>query len=224
MRAVIFANGEFHQPENLRQILQPADIIIAVDGGAQHCAHIGLLPHYAIGDFDSLTQAELEDLIAKGVQLVRFPTRKDFTDLELALHHALSLHCSQILIFGALGARWDQTLANLLLLTSPDFANLAVHLMDDNQEITLLRPGRTQRLSGNPGDTLSLIPLTGDANGISTQGLEYPLSNETLFLGSTRGVSNVFTRPEATITFERGLLLCIIIHHQIALEQNETNA
>jgi thiamine pyrophosphokinase len=212
MRAIIFANGEFHPTQNGLDALQPFDVIIAVDGGARHCAQIGLHPHIAIGDFDSLTQAELNDLSARGVQLVRFPARKDFTDLELALHHALSLGCSQILIFGALGARWDQTLANLLLLSSPDLLHVSVKLVDGEQEITLLRPQRIERLAGKLGDTLSLIPLAGDAQGIVTQGLEYPLHHETLHLGSTRGVSNVFTESEATITFQQGLLLCALIH------------
>ena len=212
MRAIIFANGEFHPPQNGFGALQPSDVIIAVDGGARHCAQFGLLPHIVIGDFDSLTQAELHDLVTRGVQVVRFPVRKDFTDLELAVHHALGLGCRKIQIFGALGARWDQTLANLLLLSSPALENVAVSLVDDNQEITLLRPERTERLSGKPGETLSLIPLAGDAKGIVTRGLEYPLHHETLQLGSTRGVSNVFTEPEATIIFEQGLLLCTVIH------------
>ena len=213
MRAVIFANGDLNKPEKVASALQPGDVLIAVDGGARHCARLSLLPHYAIGDFDSLSQAELDQLSAQGVTLVRFPARKDFTDLELALRHAQALGCDQLLVVGALGARWDQTLANVLLLASPDLANVSIRLVDGEQEITLLRPGRSTPLAGKPGDTLSLIPLAGDAQGITTQGLEYPLHRETLHFGATRGVSNVLTRTEASITFEQGLLLCTLIRH-----------
>lgn len=213
MRAVIFANGDLRQPEQVPGSLLPGDLLIAADGGARHCAELGLLPHYAIGDFDSLTQAEVDNLSAQGVNIIRFPERKDFTDLELALHHAQELGCNPLLVYGALGQRWDQTLANLLLLASPRLKSTTIRLIDGNQEITLLQPGQPTTLAGQPGDTLSLIPLAGDAHGITTQGLEYPLHQETLHFGATRGVSNVLTGPEACIRFEQGLLLCTLIHH-----------
>ena len=55
-----------------------------------------------------------------------------------------------------------------------------------------------------PGDLLSLLPLGGDAIGVTTEGLQYPLHDETLFLGQARGVSNVFTGSRAAITLRRG--------------------
>ncbi len=86
MRAVIFANGSL----NLPVALSPGDFIIAADGGAQHCLALGLIPAVVIGDLDSLTPADLEALEAQGAEIVQFPARKDFTDLELALKHARS--------------------------------------------------------------------------------------------------------------------------------------
>ena len=59
------------------------------------------------------------------------------------------------------------------------------------------------------GLRLSLIPLAGDAVGITTHGLEYPLIDETLYFGSPRGVSNVFKQDSAHIQIREGLLLCI---------------
>lgn len=212
MRAVIFANGDLYQPEQVLDTLESEDLLIAVDGGARHCTSLGLLPHYAIGDFDSLTQAEQDNLRTQGVKLVPFPARKDFTDLELALRHAHKLGCDPLLVYGALGSRWDQSLANVLLLASPDLEGITIRLIEGNQEIRLLRPGHQTNLAGQAGDTLSLIPLAGDAGGITTQGLEYPLHQETLLFGATRGVSNVLTGIEASIRFEQGLLLCTLIH------------
>jgi thiamine pyrophosphokinase len=211
-RAVIFANGLLGSPEAARRALHPGDILIAADGGARHCEALGLIPHHLVGDFDSLAPHELEDLVNKGVSIYQHPARKDFTDLELALRHARHLGADEILVLGGLGARWDQTLANLLLPAAEAFASVRIRLLDGPQEVFLLRRGETAEVTGSPGDTVSLIPLGGDAQGVMTIGLEYPLSGETLAFGATRGVSNVLLGESATIHLQGGLLLCVIIH------------
>jgi thiamine pyrophosphokinase len=212
MRAVIFANGDLSQHWSFESLLKPDDILIAADGGAAHLQAHHLLPESAIGDFDSLSMEQLKALEVAGVQIFRYPARKDLTDLELALQYAQSLGAEDILLLGALGKRWDQTLANLLLPAAAAYSQLNIQLIDGNQEMTLIRADQTLELTGRPGDTLSLIPLSGDAKGITTQGLEYSLSGETLPFGSTRGVSNVFLSEYASITLDTGMLLCVLIH------------
>jgi thiamine pyrophosphokinase len=206
LRTVIFANGSLNPPVKL----SPGDFIIAADGGGRHCLALGLVPAVVIGDLDSLTQADLAALKAQGAKIVQFPVRKDFTDLELALSHARSLGADEILILGALGARWDQTLANVLLPAA--FPDLNIRLVDGNQEFFYIRAGETLTVSGRLGDTLSLLPLGGDAQGITTEKLEYPLHSERLQLGSTRGISNVLLEEEAQISLRTGFLLCVVIH------------
>jgi thiamine pyrophosphokinase len=206
LRAVIFANGNLNPP--LR--LSPGDLIIAADGGARHCQALGLVPAVVIGDLDSLTPADLEGLKAQGAKIVQFPVRKDFTDLELAIKHARSSGADEILILGALGARWDQTLANVSLPAA--FPELNIRLADGNQEFFYLRAGETITITGQPGDILSLVPLGSEAQGITTEKLEYPLKGENLPLGSTRGVSNVMLAEEAGISLRAGVLLCIVSH------------
>lgn len=208
MRAVIFANGRLTRPI----ILQPDDLIIAADGGSHHCLGLGIRPQVVIGDLDSVRDDELEALSALGTEIITYPARKDFTDLELALQHARDHGAEEVIVLGALGGRWDQTLANVLLPVSQEFKSLPIRLMDGAQEILLIHPGRKTILHGRPGDTLSLIPLMGDTQHITTEGLEYPLSNEKLLFGSTRGVSNRLLGEKATISFESGMLLCVVIH------------
>jgi len=206
LRAVIFANGSLNPPV----ALLPGDFIIAADGGARHCLALGLQPAVVIGDLDSLTQADMQALKFQGAEIIQFPVRKDVTDLELALSHAQSLKLDEILVLGALGARWDQTLANVVLPAA--FPELNIRLVDGNQEFFYLRAGETLTVSGCPGDTLSLIPLGADAQGITTDKLEYPLTGEKLPLGSTRGISNVLLEDEAQISLCAGFLLCVVIH------------
>jgi thiamine pyrophosphokinase len=208
LRAVIFANGGLTHPYPLL----PDDLIIAADGGARYCLELGLTPHLVVGDFDSLDPVSLQLLAQAGVELVRYPERKDFTDLELALQHARQRGADEILVLAALGGRWDQTLANLLLPASESLYSTHVTLIDGAQEIHLLRLGERLELHGRPGDTVSLIPLTGDAAGVTTHGLEYALSEETLYFGSTRGISNVLVDESAWVSLQEGLLLCVVIH------------
>lgn len=215
MRTIIFANGQLVNPNQIKTKIQTADLIIAADGGARHLRNLGLTPHFAVGDFDSLTEEELLELEEKGVQIIRYPERKDFTDLELALQLAVDRGAGEVIVFAALGFRWDQTLANLLLPAAVQFNQLQVRLIDGEQEITLLRGGETLVLTGQPGDTISLVPVGGNAGGVTTHDLEYPLQRETLYLGSTRGVSNVMLSPSARISLENGLLICVTIHHNL---------
>ena len=214
MRAVIFANGELNNPQQAHQWITREDLLIAADGGSQHCLALGLTPDVIIGDFDSLDFDSLKIFKSRGSRVIRHPVRKDFTDLELALRYACEQGAEDILVFGALGARWDQTLANLLLPTHPDLASAKIRLIDGRQEISLIRPGERLQVHGNPGDTVSLIPLNEHVNGVRTQSLEYPLIDEALDFGATRGVSNVLLDDKAEIFIQAGLLLCILIHRE----------
>ncbi len=211
-RSVIFANGEMEDATAAGELILPGDTIIAADGGAQYCMQLGITPDVLIGDFDSIADDALEGFRHAGAQIIQHPARKDFTDLELALQYAHSIGSREILVLGALGARWDQTLANLLLAASEGFRDIRIKLIDGEQEIVLLREGIAHKVTGKPGDIVSLIPLNDDVHGISTGGLEYPLRDEPLLFGATRGISNVLLDDSATITLKQGALLCVIIH------------
>lgn len=209
-RAIIFANGSMNPPHNFGSAIQSSPLVIAADGGTDNCISMGIEPNVIIGDLDSMQPEEVSAYQAKGIQVIRYPTRKDETDLELALRYASDKNVDEVVILGGLGARWDMTIANILLLAHPKFAHLSIHLLDGTQELILLKAGRPADIHGDPGNTVSLIPLGGDASGIITHGLEYPLTDEKLQFGATRGISNVLTRENAQIAFTEGLLLCII--------------
>jgi thiamine pyrophosphokinase len=213
-RAIIFANGELTPPRPAPAYFLPDDWLIAADGGALHYAKLGIAPHALIGDFDSLKPEEIEALQSAGVQINRHPAHKDETDLELALLYAIHQGADQIVVFGALGARWDMTLANLMLLTHSALKLTRISLVDGNQEISLLRGGQSVRLHGKQGDTISLIPLSANASGITSNELEYPLLNGVLCIGSPRGVSNVMLGKECQIMLEEGLLAVVHIHQE----------
>jgi thiamine pyrophosphokinase len=209
IRTIIFANGELAEPDSVRDRLQPDDVLIAADGGARHCLALGLTPHRVVGDFDSLTANELAELRGHGVTVEQHPRGKDETDLELALLAAQRLGAAHIAILGALGGRLDMTLANILLLAHPQLAELRIEIWHGAQTAWLIRPPGDE-VTGQPGDTLSLIPLNGDAAEVTTRGLHYPLRGETLAFGPARGVSNVLIAATARVSLGSGLLLAVL--------------
>src|SRR6266700_945462 len=115
---------------------------------------------------------------------------------------------SALTLLGALGgARFDHTMANILLLA--DIEAVPTRIIDGPSICWLLRgPGLTT-ISGHVGFLLSLLPLTLEASDIRTTGLYYPLHGETLYFGKPRGVSNVLTGESARVSLERGMLLII---------------
>jgi thiamine pyrophosphokinase len=211
LRAVIFANGRLSRPI----LLQPDDLIIAADGGSHHCLGLGIRPQVVIGDLDSVRDDEVEALSKLGAEIIIYPQRKDFTDLELALLEAQKRGADQVVVLAGLGMRWDQSLANILLPAM--LPGLRVSLVDGPQELHFISSGETLEITGQVGDIVSLIPVGGDAQGITTHGLEYPLFSETLRLGSTRGISNVLlgetsAAGKARISLNTGLMICAVIH------------
>jgi thiamine pyrophosphokinase len=206
-RVWIFVNGDLANPEWVKAMIQPDDLLIAADGGLRHLRALGLKPVAVIGDLDSITADEYEQLVSEGITVEKYPPAKDETDLELALSWALSTGIHQIRIAAAQGDRFDHTLGNLFLLMQPALVDCDVRLEDGRDEVFLIRS--EGRIEGTPGDRVSLLPLGKPAAGVSTQKLQYPLSNETLLPEQTRGISNVMLAAAATVWVDDGLLICI---------------
>jgi thiamine pyrophosphokinase len=204
---VIIANGDRPDPEIARYYANQADLLLAADGGARHALTLNLAPHVVIGDLDSLDDAHQTRLRSSGTRIIVHPAAKDETDLELALLYAVKQNADPIVVLGALGGRLDQTLANVLLLTMPVLSGRDVRLADGPQTAFVIRDQAT--ITGQPGDTVSLIPLGGRACGITTQGLAYPLIEGTLPFGPALGVSNEMTASQAHVQLQDGILLCV---------------
>ncbi len=193
----------------------PDDRVIAADFGAHHARTWGWPVHLLVGDLDSLSTEDAALLAAAGIPTIGAPRAKDETDLELALVEALREDPAEIVICAALGGRADHMLANVFLLARQGLRRRAAMIVDGSETVRLLAGGempaepRCLSLAGAPGDLLSLLPMGGDADGVTTGGLLYPLRDETLHLGEPRGVSNVFTGNEARVSLRTGLLLVI---------------
>lgn len=206
MRAVIFVNGEVDNYQILARWLREDDFRIAADGGARHLEALDLAPHVIVGDMDSIDEPLLTRLQLRGASIEKHPAAKDATDLELAIARAVRDGAAEILLLGAVGGRLDQTLANLLILAR-QAGSVPVAIAEGDQLARVLRGPQTLNLTGPAGAYVSAVPLSEEVTGVTYRGLEYPLHNATLSLGSTRGVSNTLASSPAQITIETGILL-----------------
>lgn len=202
MKALILANGELYQSGILQQRVaeKTFDLIIGVDGGTRFAQELGVEVNVVIGDLDSLKHSV-------SAEVIKFPVDKDQTDLELALVYAKNQGVTQVVLLGTTGGRLDMTLANIFLLANEGFQCFdRIEIWHASQTAWLIRPPGWV-VTGNKGDTLSLIPVNGKAFGVTTHGLKFALTDETLDFASTRGISNVLTESEAKIEIRNGLLL-----------------
>jgi thiamine pyrophosphokinase len=208
MHVVIFAGGTLRPGRAFFDAIGSADMFIAADSGAAAALQYGCTPRIVVGDFDSLDRMLLEDLGKRGSEIRRAAVEKDETDTELAIQIAIDEGATRITLVGALGgARFDHTMANILLLAG--FDAVPITLVDGPSMCWLLRGSGSSAIDGQVGDVVSLLPLTSDVSGIRTRGLYYPLKGETLSFGKPRGMSNVLTEEHAEVSVKSGMLLVI---------------
>ena len=188
--------------------LPPAETVVAADGGLLRARALGLGVDVVVGDLDSATPEALAAAEAEGARIVRHPQAKDATDLELALDEAVALGARRVLVVASAGGRLDHLLGSVLLLAEERYAGLELDALVGDALVHVVRGERTLR--GAPGELLTLVPLGGAADGVTTDGLEYPLRGETLEPGSSRGVSNVFEGEAARVEVDQGVLLAIL--------------
>jgi thiamine pyrophosphokinase len=188
-------------------VVPDAETVVAADGGLDRALALGLAVDVVIGDLDSVSDAALAAAEAAGTRVVRHPAAKDASDLELALDEAIALGARRVLVIASANGRLDHLLASLELLAADRYAELELDAAVGDALVHVIRGRRV--LEGAPGDLVSLIPVAGPVEGVTTSGLEYPLSGETLAPGTTRGVSNVFVDAVARVEIATGVLLAI---------------
>jgi thiamine pyrophosphokinase len=212
--ALVFAGGD-PPPAAVTTRLPRQAFVIAADSGLDHAVALGRAVDLVVGDLDSVDPALLATARAAGTPVEAHPREKDETDLELALGAAVARGSRSVTVVGGAGGRLDHLLANLTVLASPRFGNVALDAWVGAAHVTVVRDDAV--VEGPPGALLTLVPVGGRVTGIRTEGLRYPLVDEDLEVGTTRGVSNEFLAPSARVQIRTGTLLAISPH---ALEES----
>ena len=204
MKVLLIANGIISDYTLTLEKVAGFDYSIACDGGLRHGLQMGIKIDCLLGDFDSIT--EEERLLFSG-KTIAYPSAKEETDLALSVRHALGMGTAEIKIIGALGGRMDHALANIHALVLAKEAGIPAEILDERTSVMLCADTLTVEKNGY--DFISLVPLTSEVKGITTQGLLYPLYGETLAVGTSRGISNCFLGEEATVSVSEGVLIII---------------
>jgi thiamine pyrophosphokinase len=199
---VIFAGGD-PPPASVLDGLPDAAYVIAADSGFDHAHRLEVAVDLLVGDLDSISPAGLG--IAGEIE--QHSTDKNATDLAIALDAAARRDPSRVIVVGGSGGRIDHFLANAALLTSPEYANLDLTWLPGDAVINVVRD--RIELSGSPGDVVSLLPYGGPARGVTTDGLQWPLTGAVLTPGTSLGVSNQLVATRATVELTEGVLLTI---------------
>jgi thiamine pyrophosphokinase len=206
--AIVVAGGTDPLPA-LARLLPAHRLVVAADSGLHVARALGLLPDVVVGDMDSVDPAALDDALLAGAEVERAPRDKDAVDTELALHAAVARGARRVVLVTGGGGRLDHQIGVLNCLLHPLLAGLEVHALWGDARVRVLHGAARAEISGPVGSTVGLLAAGGDALGVVTEGLRWPLDGGDLPAHSTRGVSNELAAPDATVSLRAGRLLVI---------------
>ncbi|MDQ0217122.1 thiamine diphosphokinase [Peribacillus cavernae] len=186
---------------------------VGVDRGVHTLLENGITPHAAFGDFDSVSEVELQTIREAMEEVHLYPSEKDETDLEIAFDWAARQAADELYIFGATGGRLDHLLGNIQLLLREEIvkkhARTEICIVDKTNILTAKLPG-VYKLEVIPDKKyVSFVPVTGEVKGITLHGFKYPLENCQIKIGSTLCISNELISESGTFSFTDGILLVI---------------
>lgn len=185
-------------------------IKIGVDYGAKWLIDHEIIPDYFIGDFDSVDEIFLEDIKKNYSDKLHISlSEKDETDTELAMRLAVSLTSRQITIIGGIGTRLDHVLGNVHVLLQSEKLNIPSSIIGTKNRIQLILPKQKKKIYKSKYTYVSLLPFSEIVEGITTEGLKYPINNGRMEIGTPYGISNELIESKGTISIEKGILLII---------------
>ncbi|MGE5701017.1 MAG: thiamine diphosphokinase [Clostridia bacterium] len=188
--------------------IKPDDVLVGIDRGALFLTRHQRKLDFALGDFDSVTLEELQEIKDNCPRLDSCdPVLKDLTDTEMGFVWAMEQQPREVVLLGALGSRFDHTLANVHLLRTGMLHGVPCRIIDETNELMLIK--ETTRVRKGRFAHVSLLPLSMDVTGITLTGFQYPLNDATLTIGQSLGISNVLIGEEGTIELKSGMLLVI---------------
>ena len=185
------------------------DVYVGVDGGCLKILGQGLPLDMAVGDFDSVSETDLNKIKAQAKQVVQSVPEKNDTDLELALKAVFKAHPDAVVsVYGAFGGRLDHFLSNIFLPTDPDLAPYMEQIqLVDEQNRLVFRPAGTHEIQPDPTMTYVGFMPVGEGR-LEITGAKYPLHPENYFLKAMYG-SNEFLDQAIQVSLDRGYLVIV---------------
>lgn len=205
--ALLIANGAACSTELLGELLEWSPFIVVLDGAVKRVLELGIKFDVILGDFDR-NEIPVEKISQEQypVEIIHIPDQEK-TDFEKGIEFLIERGFPAVNIIWATGKRMDHTFANLVNLLK--YKNeIKLVMLDDHSRIYPLLPEPHIFEKWFKAETpLSLLPVCR-AEGISTENLLYPLSDECLSVGIRLGNSNeVKGDGTVRISFKSGELL-----------------
>lgn len=194
--------------------LGPQDLVIAADGGFDYLEKLGLRADYVLGDFDSVISYHLPS------DSIRYPAKKDDTDLMLAVKLGLQKGYSEFAIYGGTGGRLDHTIGNIQVLTYLSKHEAHGILYGEDYTIRVVTNGSLSFSKDCPENSVcgicSVFSLSSESHNVTIRGLEYEVDGVTLTNAFPLGISNSFTGKKAFISVQNGSL-AVLCYHTVIL-------
>ena len=172
--------------------------IIAADGGANFLAENNIYPELVMGDLDSVSEQNVQNIEPKKV--IRIPDQ-DSTDLEKVL---LNTQSPLTIGIGFLGSQIDHELAALSALAK--FPEKKIILIGEHDIIFLVPPNFSLR--SYVGMRVSLYPL--DEVKVKSDGLKWTTNGLTMKPTGQIGTSNKATGKSIILAPNQPKLLLIL--------------
>ncbi|MGI6203931.1 MAG: thiamine diphosphokinase [Anaerovoracaceae bacterium] len=191
--------------------------VVCADSGYISAGRAGLKPDMVIGDYDSLGGEPPEDITH-----LTFPVHKDYTDTGLCLDWALENGYTDVTIIGGLGGRLDHTISNIQDIAGFTRKGMRISIRDEFNFATVIDgPGSVTvkadilRDAADPGEMkfyeegprVGLFSIGDKVSGITSTGVEYPLTDASIDCTFPIGSANPLTENEVNISIDKGLLL-----------------
>ena len=194
---------------NIARTIQNVDLVIAADSGLHTAQKLNMHVDFVVGDFDSVDASALARATSAHTQTIRHSADKDFTDLESALLFAADKKSERIVIVTAGGGRLDHQFGFVAAMFNPKLREIKVEALWHTSRLFALQGPATLDVTTQIGDTIALQSFSDKSAKISTTGLRWQLTDESLANFETRGVSNIATENQVSVSFESGQLLVI---------------
>ena len=209
--AVICAGGPHSEIVDMTEFLQEDTVFIGADRGALHLLQQGITPHEAVGDFDSVTISEYNQIVAAVHKVGRFRSEKNETDTELAVDCALTYNPEHVILTGVTGGRLDhmESALHLLYRLQRNHKEVRFSIRNTTNELSILLTGSYECAHDERFPYISFFPFGGDVAGLTLTGFKYETVDARLETGMTKFTSNETVAEVCTISFHQGICLMV---------------
>jgi thiamine pyrophosphokinase len=209
MQALLVTGGGAPPRARLASRFSSFDLVCAADSGLEVLAAWGLKPGIIVGDMDSLSDTALIARFPEA-EVLRARRDKDETDTELGLSALAARGAERIVLAGGGGGRLDHLLAIRCVFERKDWGSKRpAEWHTASEAVYLVGEGRSLTLEVEAGTVVSVFPLAGGASGMSSEGLDWPLSGLDWGPGDC-GVSNIARSGTFSVRAGRGELLLVV--------------